>query len=1081
MKKTLLKSFKFNLILIFGTLNQTYSQCTTTTVNIDFAGAQANGCCNVCGNDYRCYTNGSATACTFGASFSNTFVDPVPPGNIVVGVQVNYYYSGCSGGAGTMATLLNGIPIGNANFSVNNCSCGSCFFTSTPNTPFNCGIPSYNYGGNNTVSGNVSGFECIDRIEVVLCYRSSTPNAGTASSSASSICSGQSVNLTLTGYQTGASIQWQSAPTSGGPWTNIPGATAATYASGPLSSNICYRALVTCGGNNTSNVVCITVNSPPSVSVSSATICAGQSATLTSVVNPVGGSYSWTPGGMTTPSIVVSPPSTQAYNLTYTDPNGCTGTASGTVFVNTSPVITVNSPTICVGQTTTLTANGVPGGGTYLWSPSGNTSNTEVVSPSSTTTYTVQYTTGSGCSGTAVSTVVVNPIPTVAVNNATICGSGSATLVANVNPTGGLYLWSPGGMTTPTVVVSPVSTTTYNLQYIAPTGCSNTAVGIVYVSNLPTVAVNNATLCSAPGASVILTATVSPSGGTFTWSPIGGGGPIVVVSPTSSTGYTVTYTEPGGCSASAVGYVTVMPGFSFADFTYPNHPCVDNQPYTFSATVSGSGPYAYQWYFGNGSSPSTATTLSASVNYAYSGIKYVSLVVNNLSSGCKDSIVHQVTIEDLPFVNFSASSPNCVTDTVYFNNYSWIGGSATIASWYWDFGDGNNSTAFQPSHLYASGGTYTVYLVATSDFGCDDTLYKVVNVSPLTVAGNVTSNATVCAVSNTGTLNLNGNNGNVISWMYSTDNGLTWLPIVNTNTSYVYTNLQQTTIFGAVVQSGSCPSATTSPNATITVDAASNAGFVRRDTLICSPPNQGTLTLTNYTGSIVDWYSSNDNGVTWTALGNTSPTYTFANLLDTTQFAVIVQNGICPPDTSNAPFTTVWVRYFNSAQVIPSPDTTISVGFTVQLNAMGGYFYAWSPNYNISDTTIHNPSVWPTKDTSYMVYVVDKYGCTDVDTVRIFVQKDYKLVIANTLTPNGDNFNDFFWIGMIEYYPNNEVIVFNRYGQEIFKGNNYDNKKVFWDGTYQGNKVPDGAYYYVIKFKDNNTVFKGSINVISSH
>lgn len=443
--------------------------------------------------------------------------------------------------------------------------------------------------------------------------------------------------------------------------------------------------------------------------------------------------------------------------------------------------------------------------------------------------------------------------------------------------------------------------------------------------------------------------------------------------------------------------------------------------------------------------------------------------------------MHQVTIEDLPYVNFSASSPNCVTDTVYFNNYSWIGGSATIASWFWDFGDGNTSTAFQPTHLYASGGTYTVYLVATSDFGCDDTLYKTVTVSPLTIAGNVTSNATVCAVSNTGTLNLNGNNGNVVSWMYSTDNGLTWLPIVNTNTSYVYTNLQQTTIFGAVVQSGTCPSATTSPNATITVDAASNAGFIRRDTLICSPPNQGTLTLTNYTGSIVDWYSSNDNGVTWTALGNTSSTYTFANLSDTTQFAVIVQNGICPPDTSNAPFTTVWVRYFNSAQVIPSPDTTISIGFTVQLNAMGGYFYAWSPNYNISDTTIHNPMVWPSKDTSYFVYVVDKYGCTDVDTVRIFVQKDYKLVIANTMTPNGDNYNDIFWIGMIEYYPNNEVIVFNRYGQEIFKGNNYDNKKVFWDGTYQGTKVPDGAYYYVIKFKDNNTVFKGSINVISSH
>jgi len=1056
-----------------------HAQCTNVIVNIDFAGAQANGCCNVCGADYRCYTNVSSCVCCFGSSFSNTFADPVPPGNIVVGVQVNYYYSGCAGGSGFMSTFLNGVSVGNANFSVIDCNCGRCHLSSTPNTNFNCGIPSYNYGGINTVSGNVSGTECIDRIEVVLCYRSATPNAGTASSSAASVCSGQNVTLSLSGFQTGGSIQWQSASAPGGPWTNISGATSTPYTTGPLTSNTCFRAQVTCGGTAYSNTICVNVNPLPSVSVSNATICAGQSATLTSVVNPVGGSYNWTPGGFTTSSIVVSPPSTQVYNLTYTDPNGCTSSASDTVFVNPSPNVTVNSPSLCAGQSTTLTANGVPGGGTYVWTPGGATTSSIVITPPSNVSYTVTYTDANSCSSQAVSNVTVEPLPTVSVNNATICGSGSATLSATVNPTGGLYFWSPGGMTTPSIVVSPASTTTYSLSYISPAGCTNTTQATVYVSNLPTVAVNNATLCSAPGASVILTATVSPSGGTYTWTPIGGGGPIVVVSPTSSTSYTVTYTEPGGCSNSAVSYVTVLPGFSFADFSYPNHPCVDNQPYTFSATVSGSGPYAYQWYLGNCSSPSTANTASISVNYSCSGIKYVSLVIQNLSSGCKDSIVHQVTIEDLPFVNFSATNPNCVSDTVYFSNYSWIGGSATIASWLWNFGDGNTSTLYQPSHLYSTGGTYTVYLVATSDYGCDDTLYKVINVSPLTIPGSVASNATVCAGSNTGTVSISGNNGNVVSWMFSTDNGNTWVPIANTNTVYTYSNLSQTTIFGAVVQSGTCPSATTSPNATITVDPATVAGYIHRDTLVCFPFNQGTLTLTNYTGTILDWYSSTDNGSTWTSLSNTSPTYTFANLTDTTWYIATVQSGVCPTQTTS--ITKVLVRYFNGAKIIPSPDTSISIGFSVQIVASGGINYAWTPSYNISDTTINNPFVWPTKDTSYIVFVKDNYGCIDTASVRILVLKDYKLIIANTMTPNGDNFNDFFWIGMIEHYPNNEVLVFNRYGQMIFNGKNYDNKKVYWDGTYQGNKVPDGAYYYVIKFTDSNVIFKGSINVISSN
>ncbi len=1070
----------FSIIFSISFLNYVSAQCTNITVNVDFSGAQANGCCNVCGADYRCYTNGSATPCTFGSTFSSTFVDPVPPGNIVVGAQVRYYYGGCSGGAGTMATSIDGNAIGTANFSTSNCSCGACYISSTPNANFPCGMPGYVYGGNNTVSGVVSGLECIDRLEVILCYRPATPNAGTAASSAAAICSGQNVNLTLTGYQTGGTIQWQSAPTSSGPWTNIPGATATPYTTGPLTSNTCFRAQVTCGGTAYSNTVCVNVNPLPSVSVSNATICAGQSATLTSVVNPVGGSYSWAPGGFTTSSIVVSPPSTQVYNLTYTDLNGCSATASGTVDVNPTPNVTVNNPTICAGQSATITANGVPGGGTYLWSPGGATTNTIVVTPGSTSTYTVQYTSGPGCPGTTVATVVVNPIPTVAVNNATICGVGSATLTSTVNPIGGSYLWSPGGMTTSSVVVSPGSTSNYTLSYTSPAGCTNTTQATVFVSSLPTVAVNNATLCSAPGASVVLTATVSPSGGTYTWTPIGGGGPIVVVSPTSSTSYTVTYTEPGGCSNSAVSYVTVLPGFSFADFTYPNHPCVDNQPYTFSATVSGSGPYSYQWSFGNGSSPSTATTLSASVNYSYSGIKDVSLVIVNLSSGCKDSIVHQLTIEDLPFVNFSSSSPTCVTDTVYFNNYSWIGGSATIASWFWDFGDGNTSTSYQPSHLYSTGGTYTVYLVATSDWGCDDTLFKTITVSPLTVPGSVSPNATVCALSNNGTVSVSGNNGNVVSWMYSVDNGNTWIPIANTNTVYTYNNLSQTTIFGAVVQSGSCPTATTTSNATITVDPASQAGYIQRDTLVCFiPTNQGTLALTNYTGNVVDWLSSSDNGVTWTSLSNTNPYYAFSGLTDTTYYKAVVQSGICPPDTT--PITKVLVKYFNGAKIIPSPDTSISVGFSVQIVASGGNGFAWSPNYNISDTTVNNPFVWPTKDTTYMVYVRDQYGCLDTATVKIFVLKDYKLIIANTMTPNGDNYNDIFWIGMIEYYPNNEVMVFNRYGQMIYKANKYDNQKVYWDGTYQGNKVPDGAYYYVIKFTDSNVIFKGSINVISSH
>lgn len=173
---------------------------------------------------------------------------------------------------------------------------------------------------------------------------------------------------------------------------------------------------------------------------------------------------------------------------------------------------------------------------------------------------------------------------------------------------------------------------------------------------------------------------------------------------------------------------------------------------------------------------------------------------------------------------------------------------------------GNNSSVFQPNHIYSSPGNYTVMLTATSDYGCDDTLYQVVSISPPTVPGSVVSNNTVCAINNSGTLNVVGNNGNVLHWEYSPDGGVNWYNISNITTSQTYSNLPVTTIYRAYVKSGGCPPAYTTPNATITVDLPSNAGILLKDTSVCATSNNGTLAITNFTGSVQHWYFSNNNG-----------------------------------------------------------------------------------------------------------------------------------------------------------------------------------------------------------------------------
>jgi hypothetical protein len=141
-------------------------------------------------------------------------------------------------------------------------------------------------------------------------------------------------------------------------------------------------------------------------------------------------------------------------------------------------------------------------------------------------------------------------------------------------------------------------------------------------------------------------------------------------------------------------------------------------------------------------------------------------------------------------------------------------------------------------------------------------------VSSPTVAGTVTSNTTVCASGNAGTLTLAGNTGTINNWSFSTDGGTTFTNIVNTTTTQNYLNLTTTTIYRATVQNGSCASAN-SATATITVNPISVGGTTASNDTVCSGANNGTITLAGNTGTVTNWLSSTD-GITWNNIVNTS-------------------------------------------------------------------------------------------------------------------------------------------------------------------------------------------------------------------
>lgn len=363
-------------------------------------------------------------------------------------------------------------------------------------------------------------------------------------------------------------------------------------------------------------------------------------------------------------------------------------------------------------------------------------------------------------------------------------------------------------------------------------------------------------------------------------------------------------------------------------------------------------------------------------------------------------------------------------------------------------------------------------IVMAAGFPPDTSAMACMTVYQPSAGGTISGGGTFCGGSGNGTLTLTGNTGNPVNWQYSTDNGVTWLSVANTSTTLNYTNISQNTIYEAVVQNGpSCPSDTSTQSAFV-IDALSSAGTISGNDTVCYGANSGTISLSGITGNVLTWAYSVDTGTSWTPIPNITTTQNYSNLTQQTLYAAIVQNNSCPADTSAA----VTIDVFAPFPVSAGNDTMIDLGTSLVLNGSGTGAAIWSPATGLNSTTLFTPTSTPSADIVYTLTVLDSNGCTNSDNVTITVIfPQFNGMISNLFTPNADGINDTWYIQDIDKFPGNEVFVYNIYGNKVYEKKDYMND---WKGTYNGADLPDGTYYYILKFDAGSKPHKGSVDIL---
>ncbi len=819
-----------------------------------------------------------------------------------------------------------------------------------------------------------------------------------------------------------------------------------------------------------------------------AAICSGATLSLPTASNE-GITGTWSPA--------VNNTATTTYTFTP-DAGQCAVTTTLTVTVtpNVTPTFTAVSP-ICAGATLSPLPSPSNNGITGTWSPA--------LDNTTTTTYTFTPTTGV-CATTQTLTITVNPnIAPNFVQVAPICVGGTLVALPTISPNGITGTWSPA--------VNNTATTTYTFTPTAGQ-CATTATMTIVVNPIVTPTFNPiAAICS--GAALSLP-TTSNEGITGTWSP--------AVNNTATTTYTFT-PDAGQCAVTTTLSVTVTPNVT-PTFTQVSPICagaVLSLPTPSNEGITGSWSPApnntatttYTFSPTTGVCATTQTmTVSVTPNVTPtfasvapicvgSTLSALPLTSNNGITGtwlpaldntqtttytftpdagqCALATTLTITVNQLTVPTFAAVGPVCVGSTISALPLTSTNGITGVWAPALDNTQTTTYTFTPNAGQCADIATMTITVnalslptfAAVAPICSGDVLAALPTSSTEGITGSwspaldntqtttytFTPDASQCADIATMTITVNQPTvptftavgpicaGNTYTLLTSSLEGITgtWSPAID-NT--------QTTTYTFTPDAGQCA---TTATMTVSVVSSSDAAFTVSN--YCNGVGAAPV-VTGLSGGVFSF----------------NPAVTDGAVIDPT--TGVIAGGV--------PATTYIVQYtltgscivfsqelvsFVATPTTPvlSNDTTYCLTSTfVSMTATNtGGTTSWYSDLGMTNLLGTGTNLLPSNTLGTTTYYVSEnlQGCqSPMDSVVVTVKDCYEFTAPSAFTPDGDGVNDSWLISELSIrYPNNNVTIFNRWGQVLYNSDGY---LIPWDGRFDNKDLPVGSYYYIIDFND---------------